>query len=263
MTLAELQRAFRAHIERGEGAINDGVPPAARRGLAVYHHAYRANLVACLADTFEKTAAWLGEGAFEAAALEHVAGHPPASWTLNDYGQGFDDTLEGLYPADPEVAELAWLDWSLRRAFDGPDAEVQDPADLAGVDWDRAVLRLAPTLALRRTRTNAAALWSAMAAGDTPPEVACPSGAAGLAVWRRDLSPRFRSLAETDYRALEQALAGARFAEICEALADDALSGEDTAAFAGGLLSGWLAEQIVIGAHVPAIPSSSRQETLP
>jgi hypothetical protein len=254
MTLAELQRAFRAHIERGEGAINDGVPPDARRGLAVYRHAYRANLVACLADTFEKTAAWLGEDAFEAAALEHLAGHPPTSWTLNAYGQGFDDTLEGLYPADPEVAEIAWLDWSLRRAFDGPDSDVQVPADLARTDWDRAVLRLAPTLTLRRTRTNAAALWSAMAAGESPPAVAHPAGAVGLAVWRHGLSPRFRSLSETDYRALDQALAGAPFAMICERLADDALSGEDAAAFAGGLLSGWLAEQIVIGADPPRTP---------
>jgi hypothetical protein len=247
MTLADLQRAFLAHIETGDRAIQDSLPPGARRGLAVYRHARRANLVACLADTFEKTAAWLGEDAFEAAALEHVAGHPPVSWTLNDYGLGFDDTLAGLYPADPEVAELAWLDWRLRRAFDGPDAVIQPPAELARLDWDRAVLRLAPTLALRRSRTNAAALWSAMAAGETPPPVADPEGAVGLAVWRQDLSPRFRSLAAPEYDALEAALAGAPFPELCERLAADA-DGGDAAAIAGGLLSAWLAEQIVVGA---------------
>ncbi len=136
MTLEQIQRDFRAHIVSGSPAIEAAIVGDARRGLAVYHHAYRANLIACLRDSFEKTAAWLGDDAFERAALGHIEANPPRSWTLGVYGHGFDDTLATRFPADPEIAELAWLDWRLRRAFDGPDVEIEDPAASADLDWE-------------------------------------------------------------------------------------------------------------------------------
>ncbi len=248
MTLARLQRDFHDHIVRGSPAVEAAVPEAARRGLAVYRHAYRANLIACLKDTFEKTAAWLGDEAFEAAALEHIAEQPPTSWTLSDFGDGFDRTLAGLYPADPEVAELAWLDLRLRRAFDGPDATISDVAALADVDWELAVLDLAPTLSLASITSNVVALWTAMDDQETPPPVVLLESPLGVAVWREALSPRFRTLRAAEYGSLRRAREGASFGELCADLATG-FPGEDeaAAAFAGGLLAGWLSEGIVIG----------------
>ncbi len=202
--------------------------------------------MACLRDTFEKTAAWLGDEAFDVAAIEHIAGNPPRSWTLSDYGDGFDVTLDGLYPADPEVPELAWLDWSLRRAFDGPDSTLQDPAAFADIDWDRAVFVLAPTLTTRHVTTNVAALWSAMGDAQTPPPVALLDAPLALAVWRRELSPRFRSLADAEFAALERARQGATFGEICAGLAEDHQDTDEAAAVAGGLLAQWLEDRIVV-----------------
>jgi hypothetical protein len=251
MTLAQIQRDFRAFIISGSPAIEAAIGEDARRGLAVYHHAFRANLIACLQDTFEKTAAWLGEDAFERAALAHIEKHPPTSWTLSAYGEGFDETLAARYPADPEVAELAWLDWRLRRAFDGPDADVQDPADLAGVDWSQAVLRLAPTLALREIDTNVAALWKGMTDGGAPPPAAMLDTPQGLAVWRRDLSPQFRALTAIEYRSLEWAMSGATFGDICVRVAQAVLPSDDPVTVAGGFLGRWFAERIVIGASGP------------
>jgi hypothetical protein len=247
MTLEQIQREFRAYVVSGSPAIEACVAPDARRGLAVYHHAYRADLIACLKDGFEKTAAWLGEDAFERAALAHIEASPPRSWTLNDYGEGFDDTLAARYPADTEVAELAWLDWRLRRAFDGPDAAVMDLASRGDIDWETARLRLAPTLAIREIETNAPALWSAMADGGTPPPATLLERPQGLAVWRRELSPRFRTLAEHEYRALMGALAGDDFGAICAVIAEAIGEADDPAAVAGAMLAGWLAEQIVVG----------------
>jgi len=248
MTLVQLQRDFRAYIVAGSPAVEAAIAEDARRGLAVYHHAFRANLIACLKDTFEKTAAWLGEDAFERAALAHIEAHPPASWTMSDYGGDFEDTLAARYPADPEVAELAWLDWRLRRAFDGPDSEIQDPAGLADLDWERAVLRLAPTLALREVETNAPALWSGMAEDAEPPPAVMLDERSGLAVWRRDLIPQFRTLEIVEHRALERARSGATFGDICIGVAEDIRPSQDPAAAAGGLLGRWFAEQIVTGA---------------
>jgi hypothetical protein len=94
----------------------------------VYHYAYRAQLLECLRYTFERVWAWLGDSGFEDAARRHIEAHPPHSWTLSDYGNEFDRTLSGLYPDDREVAELAWLDWPLRRAFDGRMRQPSQPA---------------------------------------------------------------------------------------------------------------------------------------
>jgi hypothetical protein len=241
MSLRAIQRDFLAHVLRGDDVIVPRVSARGRPGLAVYAHAYRANLVACLKDTYEKTLAWLGDDAFEAAALAHIARHPPRSWTLAAYGQTFPRTLAGLYPADPEVEELAWLDGALRRAFDGPDAVVQDPATLGDVDWERAVL-----IYVRVTLTNVAALWTGITEAAPPPPARLDMPRA-LAVWRRDVSPMFRSLSPRESMALDLARAGAAFGEICAMLADHHTDPDAAAAEAGGFLAGWLGDQIVVG----------------
>jgi hypothetical protein len=248
MSLERIQRAFLAHVVRGDDAIVAAVGARGRGGLAVHAHAYRANLVACLKDSYEKTLAWLGEDDFETAAREHITQHPPRGWTLNDYGEAFPRTLAGLYPADPEVEELAWLDWALRRAFDGPDANPPEPKAFGDIDWERAVLILSPTLATRQVSTNVAVLWNAMAEGTTPPPVEPLETPRTLAVWRRAFSPMFRGLEVRERAALDLARAGAGFGAICAWLAADHPDDEAAAAAeAGALLAAWLDDQIVVG----------------
>src|SRR5277367_6026658 len=133
MSLLTLQRHMRDHLLTGDHGVAGAMRGGADAGLAVYHNAYRAQLVDCLRDTYEKLFAWLGDDAFDAAALAHVEANPPRSWTLSDYGATFDTTLAAIYPDDPEVAELAWLDWTLRRTFEAADCDPIDAAGLADV----------------------------------------------------------------------------------------------------------------------------------
>jgi hypothetical protein len=211
MKLQHLQQDFCAYLLDRPSAIEAEVAG----DISVYHHAYRAQLLNCLRDTFEKSWSWLGDDRFEAAARAHIEAHPPHGWTLNAYGEGFDRTLAALHPHDPEIAELAWLEWRLRRAFDGPDAEPVDPAELGTVDWDNAVLHPVPTLALGTVTTNCAALWSAMAEGSTPPAAVRLGQPAAIRVWRLGLSSRFRSIDAAEERALRLVIEGAPFAEVC------------------------------------------------
>ena len=62
-----------------------------------------------------------------------------------------------LYPDDPEVPELAWIEGALGEAFVAPDAPALSAADLADIDWDRAVLAFTPTLDLGALTSNAPA----------------------------------------------------------------------------------------------------------
>jgi hypothetical protein len=246
MTLIETQRRFSAWLAGGEADISAMMGPRGRRGLAVYRHAVGATLTAALRDSFEKTHAWLGDAAFEAAAAAHIRTRPSKSWTLSDYGEGFEATLAELYPYDLEVAELAWLDWSLRRAFEGPDAAAVDSADLAEINWDAAIICFAPTLTWRTIATNAAAIWRALSADERPPVAAWLVAPAGLIVWRQGLEPRFRTIDPIEQAALESALAGEDFATVCEVIARADPLG-DPARRAGELLALWLGEGLIVG----------------
>jgi len=246
MSLIELQRQFCAHLLDAPSPIADRLKgDSVASGLAVYHHAYRAQLVACLSDTYEKLWAWIGDDAFQTAAERYIALTPPQSWTLSDYGATFPAMLAELYPNDLDVAELASLDWALRRAFDGEDAHPLDGADLADVDWETATFRFTPTLQMFPIRTNCAAIWSALAQDETPPAATPLTEAAAIRVWRQDLAPQFFSMEACEYESLSRLLQGARFSELCAHLGETL--GEAQAALTiGELLRRWLRDGLVI-----------------
>jgi hypothetical protein len=244
MTLAELQHQFRDYLLDRPNQIAALGANAPEVGLAVYHHAYRAQLLACLADTYAKVWSWIGDEGFERAGRRHIDDHPPSSWTLNDYGSSFPDTLAALYPDDPEVAELGRLDWALRRAFDGADAEPVDLTSLAEVDWETARIGFVPTLRLFDITTNCAAIWNALAAEETPPPVERLPAPAAIRVWRLGLAPQFQTIDASERRALDLALAGSTFAEVCAALVR-MLDESQVAALAGQWLAAWLREGLV------------------
>jgi hypothetical protein len=246
MSLLELQRQFCAHLLDAPSPIAERIAgDSGAAGLAVYHHAYRAQLVACLGDTYEKLWAWLGDDAFQAAAERYVAAHPPQSWTLDDYGSAFPAMLDELYPDDPDVSELASLEWALRRAFDGEDASPIGAADLADVDWETARFRFTPTLHVFSIRTNCAAIWNALALDETPPQAARLPEAAAIRVWRLDLAPQFSSIDACEQDGLARLQDGASFAELCAHLGETL--GEAQAALTiGQFLGRWLQDGLVV-----------------
>src|SRR6266404_6595225 len=246
MNLLAVQRSMREHLIRGSDDIRGQIRGDSLPRLAVYHHAYRAQLLACLRDTYERVWAWLGDSSFEAAASSHIESTPPHSWTLSDYGNDFDRTLRGLYPDDREVAELAWLDWSLRRAFDGPDATPIGADAFAEVDWNTVILRVAPTLRVSSIATNCAALWTAIAEGRSPPAAARLHAPMALRVWRKEFSPHFRAVDSIEQHALLMASDGASFAAICSAIAA-AMEPSQAPEIAGALLASWLQDGLILG----------------
>ncbi len=240
MSLAALQRAFQAHILTGDDTVVALIDPAMRRGLPVYHYAYRASLREALRDVFEKTLLWLGDDAFDAAADAYVAVTPSCSWTLSDYGAGFADVLAIRWAADPEVGEIAWLDWSLRHAFAAGALTASNAAQLAAADWETVHLTLAPHVAFRRIETNVIDVWHGLP--DAPVAARRRDESIGLVVWRNDLTPEFRSADLVEIDALESIAAGRSFAETCVDLSARWPVGPETI---GAMLSHWLADNIV------------------
>jgi Putative DNA-binding domain len=250
MNLLAVQRGMRDHLIGGAEEIKEQIRGDAPARLAVYHHAYRAQLLDSLRDTFERVWAWLGDAGFEAAARGYIESHPPRSWTLSDYGDDFDRILAGLYPDEREVAELAWLDWSLRRAFDGRDATPVTAGALSDIDWDRAILCIVPTLRIRSISTNSAAIWTALSEKNAPPAAARLHAPTALRVWRKEFSPHFRAVDSIEQHALLMACDGASFAAICAAIADRTEPAR-APEVAGSLLAGWLQDGLIVAVENP------------
>ncbi len=248
MSLLALQRDFRAWLAEESDEAAERMGPKARPGLGVYLNNYRAQLVDCLGESFERVRLWLGEDRFLAIAAAHIDLTPPHAWTLDAYAKDFPDTLDRLFADDPEIAELGWLDLALSEAFVGPDADPVDPAALGEVDWDNAVFRLAPTLTMRPFETNAAAIWSALSAEEMPPAAERLPWPAMMLVWRKHHVSCFRTAEAGEAKAIALAQAGASFAAICAALIEE-LGEDEGVASAGALLGRWIGDGLIVAIY--------------
>lgn len=251
MSLLDLQRDMHAWLRHADAtAANRLGGEHVAPGLRIHQNNFRVQLVACLEESFARTRDWIGGEAFHHAVVAHIARVSPSSWTLDAYPRDFPATLALLHPADPEIAELARIDLALGEAFVGQDSTELNPADLAEVDWDYAVLGLAPTLDLARLTTNAPAIWSALAEGMAPPPAVLLPETGAILVWRAGEIPRFRATDQIEHQALLRIRAGLPFAGLCEALAE--MLGEEAAvARAGTMLGQWLAEKLVVSVDCP------------
>ncbi len=242
MNLLTLQRDMRAWLAQDDEAAAARLGQHAAPGLRIYQNNYRASLVACLESSFAQTRAWIGNDAFLEAAVTHVDHVPPSSWTLDAYPREFPETLASLYPDDAEVTELAWLDLALGEAFVGPDAPVV--LQPAAADWDVAVLRFTPTMAMAPLTTNATAIWTALAEGNAPPAADALPAAGAVLVWRHGMVARYRAIDAAERDALVMMRGGASFAALCTATVD-ALGEAEGIARAGGLLGQWLSDGLI------------------
>ena len=256
--LLALQTAFQDHLLASDPAIaasiaaHHGIP--AQRRLLIYHHGYRARLVDALRDSFSHTATYLGEEWFDADALAFVEDHPSTHSSLNAYGADFAGWLLERHPHDPDIGELAALDWALRRAFDGADAAPLGLADLAAIAppaWARIGFALVPTTALLALTHNTIALWHALDQQQPPPRAMRLAEPGTALVWRRGHQPHFRSLDAVELRALSGLREGLSFAAVCERLAADSAQ-LDTTAHAGTLLRRWIDEELLCAVVDPA-----------
>jgi hypothetical protein len=246
MTFADLQRDFRLWLVRGSEPAARRMAGAHAAGLAVYQNNYRAQLVGCLDASYPLLRARMGEEAFLQLAVRHINSHPPHAWTLDAYADHLETTLEILYPDNPDLHELAWIELALGTAFVAADAEPLDAATLAAADWDTARLALAPGLLTRSAFTNAAEVWRAMSAGTEAPEAAMLAAPGGLVVWRSGYMSCLRATDALEVALLQALQQHGSFAALCERLAGR-FGEEDGIARAGALLANWIGAGLVTG----------------
>lgn len=246
MMLADLQRDFHHWLVTATPSASLGADARAMAGLAVYQNNYRAQLMGCLEQSYPQVRTWIGEEAFRTAAITHIDNHPPHAWTLDAYADGFDQTLVALFPDNPDVHELAWIEHALTKAFIARDAKPLALDALAQIDWESAVLSITPSFRSAAATTNAEQIWSALWEQTEALESEMLAQPAGLLVWRRGYTSCLKQVDALEREALLQLHAGGSFTALCDWLVER-LGEAEGVAKAGELLANWLASELIIG----------------
>jgi hypothetical protein len=246
MRLVELQRHFRSWLVSASDQSATRLAGNKTAGLAVYQNNYRAQLVGCLEESFPQVRAWMGDEAFHYAAVSHVDKHPPQAWTLDAYADHFGSTLAELFPHNPDIHELAWIETALTTAFITRDTPPLSATDLAATDWDAARLRFTPSLQARRMTTNAGDIWWTMRDCKECPEGEMLEQPRGVIVWRRGYVSCLHAIDLLELDALVQMQSNGSFGALCDMLVDRYGDSEGIVK-AGSMLAGWIDSELITG----------------
>jgi hypothetical protein len=215
--LLDIQRAVRAWLVAHDDAgisphiVASGLRPAER--LEVYRNTCASVLVNALRLSYPAVHKLVGAEFFEGAARLFIAGHPPASACLDDYGDAFPEFLGGFGPATslPYLPEVARLEFAVCRALHAQDAEALDARCLARVAQAERV-RFVPHLSVTLLEATQPAdlIWRAVLNGDDAALAAIDlaSGTVRLLVERRASGVEVARLSEPEWRFAAALFAG-------------------------------------------------------
>jgi hypothetical protein len=241
-------------------AIVGGTPPAllpfidTRRGvdvterLAVYANGYPARIHEALREQFPALAHIVGESAFAQLVGRYIAAVPLRSYYLNDAGVGvplFVGT-DRLATQLPFLSDLALLESRVCRAFHAYDEAALDArslADWTSEQWERAVVRFQPWVAVLMSDWPVREIWECR---ETPielididindhPECVLVCRAAEVVVCE--------AVTRGEGEALAMLLAGQRLGEVMATVAE---RGHDPAAVSTWFAH-WMARRAVTG----------------
>jgi len=241
---AEFQRGIRAGDDSVLSAILDSTREQRETLFGVYRYAYGSRLVEALRNDHEFLHAYLGDEMFDEMGHAYVKAHPSANPNLRWFSQGLPEFLRTNAPYSdyPVRADLAALEKALNDAFDGRDGTVLTLAEFAGYApevWKDLTFTAHPTAARLDLLTNAAAIWRALKADETPPDAEMSDEPVRILVWRQENTPMFRELPVEEAMMWDEAAKGVPFGVLCSMLAtyDDP---ENAATRGAGYLHGWV-----------------------
>jgi hypothetical protein len=223
--------------------------------LAIYRDAYRLRLIEVLGSDYEALKAHC-RNEFDALAAQYLEAHPSTFRNVRWFGEKLADFLRSdpRYADRPLLADLARFEWTLGLAFDAPDLQpvtFEQVTATPAEHWPGLRFEPHPSLRVVCLRTGAVALWSSIQAGRSPAgQPGADEGSADWAIWRKALSPYFRSLDKDEAWALGALRAGSSFGELCAGLCDW-LPEADAAPRAAQLLRGWVEEGWIAALRTP------------
>jgi hypothetical protein len=254
MTLRELQVDMQRHLLGEESgvtaAIVDAPPLPAADRLAIYRNAYQVRLIDALHETYPVLHGLLGDEAWVELGQAYVAAHPSVFRSIRWYGRELNEYLAASTPFSeaPILSEVALLEWTLAEVFDATDALPSSRGALSAVEpsaWGTLRFEFHPSLRRLAFSWNTAAVWKAMSQDETPPGPEMAPAPIRWLLWRQNLHNYFRSMNAVESAALDSALRGRNFAQLCEDLGALLPQAEIPAA-AASLLGAWADSGIIV-----------------
>ena len=235
-----------ARLDIVERMVSTPQCSAAQR-MRFYGNAYRLRLQETLSTDYERLHAYLGDELFESLMRQYIDRYPSRYASLRDFGAHMVELVSTLEPFCewPEVEEIARIELAFNYSFDVADAPIYTQQQLMSLEpeaWSRFTLRFNDSVQLVPQSFNSFQIWQALSSEQEPPAKQ-PDPATWL-VWRQNLVTRYRSLDKAELAALETAMAGGSFAEICETLVEY-LGEQKTPQQAVGYLQQWIHDQMV------------------
>ena len=194
-----------APIVAGDGAgglervvVSSGDLSALAR-MGIYHYAYHARLIDCLADDFPTVVHALGQQAFTRLAREIITRYPSDHPNLNVYGQRLVRHCQDPRTRIPHrrfIAELADIEWAMCEVLHAQAAPTLSQAALRAIplpQWGRVRFRPSQTLRVLRTAYPVNRFLQAYR-DERQPGIPAPQPSAtaiyrqGFTVWRMDLT---------------------------------------------------------------------------
>jgi hypothetical protein len=252
--LKELQNAFKRNVITGDEEFGqyivstEAVSSDVR--LAIYGNAYFSRLEEALESDYEILKQLLGEEVFSEACMAYIQQYPSRYYSLRWFGRDFPVFL-GYQAESGEhhwPAEIAQLEWSFIGAFDAADAVSLTEADAAAIPpeaWPELRMQFHPSVRTLSIWWNTLARWRAAKNAQPIPEPARLPEPAQCLLWRHELMTQYRSMEADEAIAIQSALAGASFSEICGALAEEMQDQEMVPMQAAGFLKTWLAAGMI------------------
>lgn len=252
--LRDLQRDLQCHLLDEQSSIAahivDAPPLPVPARLDIYRNAYRARLIDALGDTYPILHAVLGDEVFVALGEAFVTAQPSVHRSIRWYGRELPAFLGQCPPYAEQaiLAELALFEWTLAEVFDSADAESLPRAAFSAIApaaWGELTFAFHPALRRLHLQCNTVAVWQAMSREETPPDPLCDQHPVPWLLWRQNLQNYFRSMAADEEAALDAALRGENFGQICAALATW-LPEDEIPLRAAGMLGAWADSGIII-----------------
>jgi len=254
MDLLSMQRALQRRLLSGTPdtlSLVQGDPNDTAERLDIYATAYRLRLQEALAANFPMLETYVGQMAFETIALEYLDAYPSSRASVRTFGIHLPAWLHTHRHAEPRHAELARLEWALGCAFDAVDSTalgIESLAQVEPADWSALTFRFSAATQRLTLRTNAAALYQAVAEEQPAPTTAVGEPVEWL-VWRREHRAQYRSMSSSEALALDALLSCGTFGNACEHLLQ-LHPDDEVPTLAASFLKRWLLDELIIDLSV-------------
>src|SRR5271168_4134605 len=220
---------------------------SAEARVDIYANMYFYRLLDALKEDFPATLAVLGDDNFHNLVTGYLLEYPPTEPSLYYCGRYLPTWLRDhpLREGAPFIADLAAVERAVVEVFHGSDAAALDPDSMRAIapaDWPALKLGIHPSAKLLALDWRVSDLLRAVE--EDRPWIPAPRAAAKVLVWRRDARVFHRDLETAEADALDAALRGATFAEICERVAANAGIHDPVAAM-NKMLARWLSDGLL------------------